>query len=146
MLQAMNTGHDGSTGHANSTRICCQGLKPWFLWQLQFPLRQLRRDCFSHRHNYLSVRLRDHSRRVLGSCEVLEYKNGEIELNRIFEFEETGEDENGRVSGCLSVQKQCKHYKVKKERISLEEENVISIKNISLKPAEAVLPFSNEKM
>ena len=38
MLQAMNTGHDGSMSTGTLTRhgICCQGLKPWFLWQLQF--------------------------------------------------------------------------------------------------------------
>ncbi|MGI6050565.1 MAG: CpaF family protein, partial [Acetivibrionales bacterium] len=68
-------------------------------------------------------RLRDHSRRVLEISEVLEYKNGEIELNRIFEFEETGEDENGRVSGCLQRTKNqiVNTIKSKRRGISLEE-------------------------
>ncbi len=92
MLQAMNTGHDGSmsTGHANSTRDMLSRLETMVLMAAPIPLEAIKKQIASAIDIIIFLsRLRDHSRRVLEISEVLEYKNGEIELNRIFEFEET---------------------------------------------------------
>jgi pilus assembly protein CpaF len=126
MLQAMNTGHDGSmsTGHANSTRDMLSRLETMVLMAAPIPLEAIKKQIASAIDIIIFLsRLRDHSRRVLEISEVLEYKNGEIELNRIFEFEETGEDENGRVSGCLQRTKNqiVNTIKSKRRGISLEE-------------------------
>lgn len=126
MLQAMNTGHDGSmsTGHANSTRDMLSRLETMVLMAAPIPLEAIKKQIASAIDIIIFLsRLRDHSRRVLEISEVLEYKNGEIELNRIFEFEETGEDENGRVSGCLQRTKNqiVNTIKSKRRGISIEE-------------------------
>lgn len=126
MLQAMNTGHDGSmsTGHANSTRDMLSRLETMVLMAAPIPLEAIKKQIASAIDIIIFLsRLRDHSRRVLEISEVLEYKDGEIELNRIFEFEETGEDENGRVSGCLQRTKNqiVNTIKSKRRGISLEE-------------------------
>ncbi len=104
MLQAMNTGHDGSmsTGHANSTHDMLSRLETMVLMAAPFPLEAIKKQIASAIDIIILLsRLRDHTRRVIEITEVLEYKDGEIELNRLFEFEETGEDENARVLGCL---------------------------------------------
>ncbi len=103
MLQAMNTGHDGSlsTGHANSTKDMLSRLETMVLQAAPLPLEAIRQQIGSALDIIIHLsRLRDFSRRTVEICEVLGCKNGEIELNPIFHFVETGE-ENGKVIGGL---------------------------------------------
>ena len=107
MLQAMNTGHEGSmsTGHANS----CQGM----LRRLEslvlsgeaggkLPVPVIRSQIAESLDVMIHLgRLRDKSRRVLEINEVLDVADGEIQLNPIYVFRETGVDENGRIQGVL---------------------------------------------
>ena len=104
MLQAMNTGHDGSlsTGHANSTHDMLSRLETMVLTGADIPLEAIRQQIASAVDIIIQLsRLRDHSRRTMEITEVLGYRNGEIQLNPLYRFEELGEDENGRIIGQL---------------------------------------------
>lgn len=104
MLQAMNTGHDGSlsTGHANSTKDILSRLETMVLTGAQIPLDAIRQQIASAVDIIIQLsRLRDKSRRTVEITEVLGYKNGEIELNPLYQFVETGEDEAHKIVGGL---------------------------------------------
>ncbi|NLU52351.1 MAG: CpaF family protein [Clostridiaceae bacterium] len=104
MLQAMNTGHDGSmsTGHANSTYDMLSRLETMVLMAAPLPLEAIKKQIASALDIIIFLsRLRDHSRRTMEITEVIGYQKGEIVLNPLFVFEEEGEDENGRVLGTL---------------------------------------------
>lgn len=96
MLQAMNTGHDGSlsTGHANSTKDMLSRLETMVLSGNQIPIEAIRQQIASAIDIIIQLsRLRDKSRRTMEISELVEYKNGEIVLNTLYKFEEEGEDE-----------------------------------------------------
>ncbi len=104
MLQAMNTGHDGSmsTGHANSTQDMLSRLETMVLMAAPLPLEAIKKQIASALDIIIFLsRLRDHTRRVLEITEVVGYKDGEIQLTPLYQFEETGEDINGRIAGYL---------------------------------------------
>ena len=102
MLQCLNTGHDGSmsTGHANSGRDMLARLESMVLMGLELPLAAIRQQIASGIDIIIHLgRLRDRSRRVLEITEILGFENNEIKLNTLFEFEEAGEDNEGRIIG-----------------------------------------------
>ena len=104
MLQAMNTGHDGSmsTGHANSTEDMLSRLETMVLMAAPLPLDAIRKQITSALDIIIFLsRLRDHSRRTMEISEVLDYRNGVIELSPIFLFEYEGETDDGKVAGRL---------------------------------------------
>ena len=104
MLQAMNTGHDGSlsTGHANSTKDILSRLETMVLSGASMPLEAIRQQIASALDVIIQLaRLRDKSRRTIEISEVLGIENGEIKLNTLYRFEETGEDEDKRIIGGL---------------------------------------------
>lgn len=106
LLQAMNSGHDGSlsTGHANSTADMLSRLETLVLMGADIPLMAVRQQAASAIDIMIHLgRLRDRSRKVLEITEVLNMKEGEIQLNRLYSFEETGEDGRGRVLGGLKA-------------------------------------------
>ena len=93
MLQAMNTGHDGSisTGHANSTADMLIRLETMVLSAAQLPLEAIRQQIASAIDIIIHLsRMRDKSRRVLEISEIAGYENGKIMLNPLFVFEEEG--------------------------------------------------------
>ncbi len=103
MLQAMNTGHDGSlsTGHANSPKDMVSRLETMVLTGMEIPLMAVRMQISQAVDIIIHLgRLRDKSRRVLNVSEVLGVEDGQVVLNTLFEFTETGQ-ENGRVQGSL---------------------------------------------
>lgn len=105
MLQAMNTGHDGSlsTGHANSTKDMLSRLETMVLSGADMPLDAIRQHIASAIDIIIHLgRLRDKSRRILKIDEVLGYQNGEINLNPLFEFIEKGETEDKKIIGTLT--------------------------------------------
>ncbi|ABN52571.1 MAG TPA: CpaF family protein [Hungateiclostridium thermocellum] len=104
MLQAMNTGHDGSlsTGHANSTKDMLSRLETMVLSGAEMPLEAIRQQIASAIDIIIHLgRLRDKSRRTLEITEVVEYKNGQIVLNPLYEFVEEGETPEKQVIGTL---------------------------------------------
>lgn len=104
MMQCLNTGHEGSmsTGHANSAKDMLSRLENMLLMGMEVPLEAIRRQMASGIDIIVHLgRLRDKSRRVLEIIEVVDYEAGGIRLNTLYEFEETGEDLNGKVEGIL---------------------------------------------
>jgi len=105
MLQAMNTGHDGSlsTGHANSSRDILTRLETMVLMGADFPLDAIRQQIASALDIIVHLgRLRDKSRKVLEITEVTGYKDGNIELNPLYQFQDQGDDANGEVIGDIA--------------------------------------------
>ena len=105
MLQALNTGHDGSlsTGHANSTRDMLSRLETMVLQGNDgLPLPAIRQQIASALDIIIHLsRLRDKSRRTMEITEVLGYENGEIQLNPLFVFKETEGSTLEKVEGHL---------------------------------------------
>lgn len=105
MLQAMNTGHDGSlsTGHANSAKDMLTRLETMVLQGASgLPLDAVRRQIGSALDLIVHLsRMRDHSRKVVEIVEVLGYENGEIILNPLYVFEEDENSTLEHVSGGL---------------------------------------------
>jgi pilus assembly protein CpaF len=104
MLQAMNTGHDGSmtTTHANSPREGIARIETLVLMSgLDLPLRAIREQIASSVHIIVQQsRLGDGSRRVTSVTEVRGVDDdGQIELMPIFEFQRTGTGDKGEVLG-----------------------------------------------
>lgn len=100
MLQAMNTGHDGSlsTGHGNSVSDMLDRLETMVLLGSDIPLMAARRQIASAIDVMVQLgRLRDGKRCVLEISEILGYRDGEIEKNPLFVYQEG--DEN--ISGVL---------------------------------------------
>ena len=101
MLQAMNTGHDGSlsTGHANSPKDMLSRLETMVLMGMELLLPAIQRQIASALDLIVHLgRLRDKSRKVLEVTEVLGYLEGEICLQTLYRFEEEGM-KNGRIEG-----------------------------------------------
>lgn len=104
MLQAMNTGHDGSlsTGHSNSTKDMLSRLETMVISGNSIPIEAIRQQIASALDIIIQLsRLRDKSRRTVEITEVVGYENGAIKLNPLYRFIEHGEDQNGRVIGGL---------------------------------------------
>ena len=105
MLQAMNTGHDGSlsTGHANSPRDMLSRLETMVLCGADLPLAAIRSQIAGALDLMIHLgRLRDHSRHVLSITEVGDCINGEIQLNELFSFQEQKTaGRRGKVEGSL---------------------------------------------
>ena len=105
MLQAMNTGHDGSlsTGHANSTHDMLSRLETMVLQGADgLPLEAIRQQIASAVDIIVHLsRLRDHSRKTMEITEVLGYQDGEIQLNPLYVFEEDENSTLEKVSGSL---------------------------------------------
>lgn len=105
MLQAMNTGHDGSlsTGHANSTEDMLSRLETMVLQGAAgLPLEAIRQQIASAVDIIIHLsRLRDKSRKTMEIVEVLGYEDGKIILNPLYVFEEDEKSTMTKVSGSL---------------------------------------------
>ena len=101
VLQAFNTGHDGSisTGHANSCKDMMTRLETMVLMGMELPLPAIRAQIASGIDVLVHLgRLRDRTRKVLDICELDGIVNGEVAMNPIYRFVETGE-KNGKITG-----------------------------------------------
>ena len=105
MLQAMNTGHDGSltTLHANSPRDALARLETMVLMAgLDLPTRAIREQVASAIHLIVQgARLPDGTRKITNISEITGMEGDTIIMQTIFEFTQTGFDEHGRVLGSL---------------------------------------------
>jgi len=104
MLQAMNTGHDGSlsTGHSNSTGDMISRLETMVLSGTEMPIKAIRQQIVSALDIVIHLsRLRDKTRKVIEISEVIGIEDGDVKLNPIYVFEETGVTENNRIIGEL---------------------------------------------
>lgn len=103
MLQAMNTGHDGSmtTAHANTPRDCIARLEVMTLMSgLDLPIRAIREQISSAVHMIVQQsRFPDGSRKVTHITEVTGMEGDIVQLQDIFLFKQDGYDENGKIKG-----------------------------------------------
>ncbi len=126
MLQAMNTGHDGSlsTGHANSTHDMLSRLETMVLQgSAGLPLEAIRQQIASAVDIMIHLsRLRDHSRKTMEITEVVGYENGEILLNPLYVFEEDEKSSLEKVSGSLNRTKNKMVHNWKLQLAGIKEE------------------------
>jgi len=104
MLQAMNTGHDGSlsTGHGNSPEDMLRRLETMVLMGAVLPLEAIRQQIASALDVMIHLaRLRDKSRHILEITEVTGYRDGKIELNPLYVFKEEKQTVDGKIIGRL---------------------------------------------
>jgi pilus assembly protein CpaF len=105
MLQAMNTGHEGSltTVHANSVRDALSRVENMVsMANLNIPERAVRQQIASAIHAVVQVaRLSDGTRKVISVSEVTGMENDVIAMQDIFVFERRATDENGKVRGVF---------------------------------------------
>ncbi len=104
LLQALNTGHDGSlsTGHSNSSRDMLSRLETMVLMGMELPLSAIRRQIASGVDIIVHLgRLRDHTRKVLEIVEVTGFEQGEILTAPLYEFKEEFTKKEEAVKGSL---------------------------------------------
>ncbi len=114
MLQAMNTGHDGSlcTVHANTSRDAIQRLENMVMMaNMQLPLMAIRRQIASAVHLIVQIeRMRDGMRRVVSITEVCGMENEVIQLQDLFSFNIQGMDGQGLLTGEYVQHIQCPQF------------------------------------
>jgi pilus assembly protein CpaF len=107
MLQAMNTGHDGSltTLHANTPRDALSRLETMVLMSgMDLPLKVVRQQIASAVDLIIQqTRLKDGSRKVTAITEVMGMEGDTVVMTDIFKFEQTGVGENGKILGELKA-------------------------------------------
>ncbi len=107
MLQAMNTGHDGSitTVHANSPRDALSRIENMVLMAgLELPVRMIHEQIASALDVIVQIsRLMDGSRKVVQVTEVAGMEGEQVSLQEIFKFEQTGVGPDGSVKGDLKA-------------------------------------------
>jgi len=107
MLQAMNTGHEGSmtTVHANSTRDALSRLETMIMMAgMELPDKVIRQQIASAIHIIVQLaRLRDGSRKVVSVSEITGMEGDMITMQDIFVFRQTGYDDKGKVLGKFSA-------------------------------------------
>jgi pilus assembly protein CpaF len=104
MLQAMNTGHDGSltTIHANSPRDALSRIENMVLMAVELPIAAIREQIASGINLLVHLsRLQDGSRRATHVTEIVGMQSGIISMHDIFEFQGRGVDPSGRIVGQL---------------------------------------------
>lgn len=106
MLQAMNTGHEGSlsTGHANSAKDMLSRLETMVILGSEIPLSAVRQQIGASIDIIIQLsRMRDNTRKTVEITEVKGYNplTNTIELNPLYVFKETGETDDGKVLGSL---------------------------------------------
>ncbi len=106
MLQAMNTGHDGSisTGHGNSAEDMLSRLEVMVLRDANIPIIAIRKQITAAIDIIIHLaRLRDGSRRVVEISEIIGMVDSNIQLNRLYRFEETSFGAQDNVIGELKA-------------------------------------------
>ena len=126
MLQAMNTGHDGSlsTGHANSTKDMLSRLETMVLQGAEgLPLPAIRQQISSAVDIIIFLsRMRDRSRKTLEITEIMDVVDGEIQLNPLYVFEEDENSTLEKVSGGLRRTANPLHNKIKLQMCGFQTE------------------------
>jgi pilus assembly protein CpaF len=106
MLQAMNTGHDGSltTVHANSPRDALARIENMVLMAVELPVSAIREQIASGINLVVHLaRLQDGSRRVTHITEIVGLQGSVVSMHNIFEFQGRGVDSHGRILGLLQA-------------------------------------------
>ena len=106
MLQAMNTGHDGSltTVHANSPRDALSRIENMVLMAVELPIAAIREQIAAGINLIVHIsRLQDGSRRVTHVSEIVGIQGGVVSMHDIYEFVGRGVDAQGQIVGSLQA-------------------------------------------
>ena len=113
MLQAMNTGHEGSmtTLHANGPKDALNRLETMVLMAgMEIPIKAIREYIENAIDIVINIsRLSDGKRKITSISEVVGFDKGEIKLNEVFAFNQTGMTKEGEVIGEFVLNKEFKH-------------------------------------
>jgi pilus assembly protein CpaF len=124
MLQAMNTGHDGSlaTIHANSCRDAVSRLEMMVgMGNPNISLQSIRQQIANAIDVYIQVsRLSDGSRKITQIAETIGLRDSEVELRQLFEFDKLGVRPDGRVEGRFQATGERPSFLEKLRRSGLE--------------------------
>ena len=114
MLQAMNTGHDGSltTAHANSPRDMIARLEVMVMMSgLDLPVAAIREMVASAIHIIVQIsRYSDGSRRCTNITEITGVESGIVSMQDVFRYQQEGFDENGKVKGYFEATGVIPHF------------------------------------
>ena len=114
MLQAMNTGHDGSmtTIHANSARDACSRLENMIsMAGIEMPIKAVRAQIASAVNLIVQAsRLQDGSRRMVSITEVTGMEGEVISMQEVFRYERLGMESNGKIIGRFTANGVRSHY------------------------------------
>jgi pilus assembly protein CpaF len=114
MLQAMNTGHDGSltTAHANTPRDMIARLEVMVMMSgLDLPVAAIREMVASAIHMIVQIsRYSDGSRRVTNITEITGVESGIVSMQDVFRYQQEGFDENGKVKGHFEATGAIPHF------------------------------------
>ena len=108
MMQAMNTGHDGSmtTLHANSPKDALNRLETMVLMAVEIPIKAIREYIENAIDIVINIsRMSDGKRKITNISEIVGFDGDEIKLNEIFTFKQTGLTETGEVIGEFNLNK-----------------------------------------
>src|SRR5437899_2997546 len=141
MLQAMNTGHDGSltTVHANSPRECLQRVEVMVLMAgYELPVKAIRQQVGSAVHALVQVaRLTDGTRKVVRISEIVGMEGDQIQIQDLFEFAQTGVTPEGRVQGQFRASGLRSRYF---DRLMPDVDGYEVLRHIRSQPATRSLP------
>lgn len=126
LLQAMNTGHDGSLGtyHANSTRDAIFRLENMVaMANLSIPISAIREQIASALEVIIHTqRLRDGSRKVMNISEITGLQDDQVSMQDLVSYEMTGEDASGRITGAFRFTHLHPHFIEKINHYGLESD------------------------
>lgn len=126
LLQAMNTGHDGSMGtfHANSPQDAMFRLENMVaMANLSIPISVIREQISSSLEVIIHTqRLRDGSRKVINITEITGMEDGVLSMQDIVYHEITGEDANGKLQGEFKFTHLFPHFREKARHFNLEKD------------------------
>jgi pilus assembly protein CpaF len=151
MLQAMNTGHDGSltTVHANTPKDVISRLTSMvYMTGLEMPVHILQEMIFSAIECVIqTARFSDGSRRITTISELAEFKDKEIVLNHIYHFVVDRRDEKGKVVGHYEYKPYSDRIKSKLEVLRYEKEQPLdSLESQKSSESQDVSKANNEKL
>jgi pilus assembly protein CpaF len=151
MLQAMNTGHDGSltTVHANTPKDVISRLTSMvYMTGLEMPVHILQEMIFSAIECVIqTARFSDGSRRITTISELAEFKDKEIVLNPIYHFVVDRRDEKGKVVGHYEYKPYSDRIKSKLEVLRYEKEQPLdSLESQKSSESQDVSKANSEKL
>ena len=142
MLQAMNTGHDGSltTVHSNSVRDSLARLETMVLMAgLDLPSRAIRTQIASAINVFVhEARMPDGTRKVVEICEMTGMEGDTFLLQTLYQFKQTGFDDKGNVVGCHTATGAIPRFVETLRERSLKVDLALFAPNEKLKQARAV--------
>ena len=140
MLQAMNSGHEGSltTLHANTARDAVARLETLVLMAgFDLPIRAIREQIASAIDIIVQIdRMRDGSRKVVSICEVVGMNDDQVSVEEIIRYQARGIDDEGAVVGAFQISGRRPHFLLRCEElgVTFDERLLVQLEPIVVEP------------